>query len=172
MNGKIALSILLAVMLMGIVTFNAIGVDETTVPLTIEPGETGGSPLPHLEGDTIDVKMTSDIPVNVYILSYEVFMNNLTYGEELVYEKMWESETSLDVDYTVEDPDQPYYIMVENPSDSETANVELEYKLYQELAEEAAKDAAEDACFGTMFAGIAALTILAALAVYIKKRSV
>jgi hypothetical protein len=170
MKGKLLISAILVVALMGVASLDVFGAEDTTINLTIDPGETGGEALPHFDGDTIDVVMTSDIPVNVYVISYENAMNNLTYGEELVYEEKWESKTSLDVNYQVDDPDELYYLMVENPSETETANVELEYKLYTELFEEAAEDAAEEACSGTLILGIVGLTILVAAAVFVRKR--
>ena len=64
----------------------------------------------------------------------------------------------------------PYYLMVENPSETEPANVELEYKLYEELAEEIIEDAVSDACCGsTMIAGIVLISALIMIGLYVKK---
>lgn len=146
------------------------GLPSTTIPLTLAPDEKGGEYLPALESDAIDVEMTSNIAVDVYILNNEQVQAAIL-NEDFDYEKKWESRTSLDVDYTVEDQDKIYYIMVHNTHDSETANVELEYKIYEEIGEEIVEDAVDDACCGgTVIAGIVGLTILVALGIFAKKR--
>lgn len=140
--------------------------DNTTIDLTLGPDEKGGEYLPALESDAIDVKMTSNIAVDVYILNNEQVQAAIL-NEDFEYEKKWESRTSLDVDYTVEDQEKIYYIMVHNTHESETAYVELEYKIYEELAEEIVEDAC---CGGTVIAGIVGLTILVTIGIYAKKR--
>ncbi|HHD15806.1 MAG TPA: hypothetical protein ENK47_03775 [Euryarchaeota archaeon] len=138
-------------------------IDETTVNLTIAPGEKDGAYLPALDTDTIDVKMTSNIPVDVYIITQDQVYDALI-SDDFDYEKKWEDRTSLNVNYRVEDQNNLYYILIHNTDSSETAEVELEYKVIQEILEEAAKDAAKGICCGSVFlplVGIGALVVLA-----------
>ena len=157
---------LLSIIFMG----QAQAIDETTVDLTISPGEKDGAYLPVLESDTIDVKVTSDVPVDVYIVTYSNIEDAIL-SDDFEYEKKWSDQTSLNVNYVVEDQEELYYILIHNTDGSEIANVELEYKLYQEIAGEIVEDAVEDACCGsTVLLGIAGLFVLLTLALFVKSK--
>ncbi len=142
---------------------------STTVDLTIEPEGYNGSVLPVLESDTIDVKVDSNIPVDIYVINYEQLIN--FQSDDFEYEKKWEGETSLNVNYEVNDLETIYYILIMNPSETETANVKLEYKLFEEVAKEAAEDAFQDACCGgTVIVGLVLLAAMVAIGIYTKRR--
>lgn len=136
--------VLISLLLIG----NVQAIEDTTVDLTISPGAKDGAYLPVLyDSDTVDVKVTSNVPVDVYIITSAEVPNAVS-SDDFDYEKKWSDKTSLNVDYKVENRQEMYYIMIHNTDDSETANVELEYKIYQEIAEDIIEDAAEDACCG------------------------
>ncbi len=146
------------------------GIPETTINFTLLPGEYDGSPLVFIDKDSVDVKVSSDNPVDIYILKQDQVMN--VDSGSFDYEKKWEGKTSLDVNYKIKELDTMYYIMVMNPSSSNTANVELEYKIYQEIAGEIAEDAFQDACCGgTVIAGLVVLAAMVAIGIYTKKRN-
>lgn len=155
---------LLAIVLGSMHLVNAL--PATTFDLTIAPGSYDGGALPVFGTDTIDVKVESDIPVDIYILKYDQLY--LIDTENFTYEKKWEGKTSLNVDYKVENMDTTYYILIINPSETETANVDLEYKLFEEVAADAAKDAC---CGGTVIVGLVLLAALVAIGIYTKRRN-
>jgi hypothetical protein len=156
-------------LILSVVASFANGIPETTVSYTILPGEYDGNVLIILDEDTVDVKVDSDVPVDIYILKQE----QLPYVESgsFDYEKKWEGKTSLNVDYKVESLDTMYYILIMNPSSSETANVDLEYKIYQEIGEDAAEEAIDEACCGgTIIAGLILIGTVIAVGIYAKRR--
>jgi hypothetical protein len=83
----------------------------------------------------IDVKVTSDIPVNVYIMASEdVDYTSPDFTKAKVKK---EGITTTSFSYTVSD-DQTYYLYIHNPSNTTAATVSYEYTDYLEEAVEEA----------------------------------
>ncbi len=114
------------------------------------------------KGDKVDVKVTSDIPVNVYIIlntDYSSFDND--------YSKAKKSEigkTSTSFSYKIPD-DQTYYLVIYNPSNSTTATVDYSYTdFFDERLDEASEAVA--GIFG-MAAAICAVIVIAVIVVIV-----
>lgn len=168
---KIIIAILLALALALIIP-NGSALEPTTIDMTLDPGEKDGAPIIFFDTDSVDIKITSDEPVDVYIIKNTNVTFPFLESDDFEYEKKWEDQTSLNINYVVEDMETPYYLMVENPSETETANVELEYKLYEEFAGELVEDAAENICCGsTLIAGLVIVTALVILGAYVKRKN-
>jgi len=147
----------------------ASALDSTTVDLTVDPGEKDGSYLIVLETGTVDIKVNSDITVDIYVIRGTQVLDAIS-GDNFTYEKKWEDKTSLDVEYEVQDLDDMYYIMIHNTHDNDTATVTLEYKLFEQIIQDAAEDAAKDACGSVMILGIAGIIGILILTVIIRSK--
>lgn len=166
--GKIGLAIGLTAMLL--VMSQGSALEDTTVDLTLNPGEKDGSPLIAFETGTIEIKVTSDNPVDIYILKGDQTTDAFL-GDDFEYEEKWEGRTSLNVDYEVQDISYQHYIMIHNTDDSETANVTLEYKLFEQIIEDTVEEAVEDAaCGSVLILGIAGIVGILILAVVIRSK--
>jgi len=168
---KIIIAILLALALVLLVP-NGSALEPTTLDMTLDPGEKDGAPIIFFDTDSVDIKITSDEPVDVYIIKNTNVTFAFLESDDFEYEKKWEDQTSLNINYVVEDMETPYYLMVENPSETKTANVELEYKLYEEFVEEIVEDAVSEACCGsTIIAGIVIISVIVILGSFVKRRN-
>ncbi|MGA1821101.1 MAG: hypothetical protein ACMUIG_01080 [Thermoplasmatota archaeon] len=162
----LAISTVLMILVMG----HASAIDETTVDLTIAPGDKDGSPLVIFDTGTIDIKVTSNIPVDIYIIKGEE-ITNAYLGDDFLYEEKWEGRTSIEVDYDVQDLTVQHYILIHNTHGSETANVTLEYQLFEDIIQDEIEEAVEDAaCGSVMILGIAGIAGILILAIFIRSR--
>lgn len=86
------------------------------------------------EDDEVDVKVTSDIEVNVYIFNSDDWSFSPDYSKAKISK---EGITSTSFSYTIPD-DDIYYLVIYNPSNTTTATVDYEYTNYlEERLEEA-----------------------------------
>jgi hypothetical protein len=84
--------------------------------------------------DKLDVKVTSDIEVNVYIFDSDDWSFSPDYSKAKVTK---EGITSTSFSYTIPE-DDAYYLIIYNPSNTTTATVDYEYTDYlEERVEEA-----------------------------------
>jgi len=123
----------LTILMLAIIGAVNAALTDPKVEWTIEPeGNEAAVIPPTSQTDSIGIEVTSDIPVDIYILDqnqYYIYASSQVISD---YEKKYEGKTSLDLDY--EYPDQtPRYLIVINPSSSQTAEVTLEYKIMEEI---------------------------------------
>lgn len=78
--------------------------------------------------DKVDVKVTSDIEVNVYIFDSDDWSFSPDYSKAKISK---EGITSTSFSYTIPD-DDTYYLVIYNPSNTTTATVDYEYTDYSE----------------------------------------
>ena len=100
----------------------------------IDPSDYVGSPFLFTEkGDEIVIKVDSDLPVNIYIVTSADYLE--LYGPDVEKAKYSEiNVTSTEFTYEIPD-DQLYYIVITN-SNSSIATVDYEYSdIYEEEAE-------------------------------------
>ena len=131
----------------------------------IEPKGYDAVPLPGTSGFDVKITITSDIPVDMYVVtqeqltSYEV---SLTFNG---YEERYLDTTSKSFTYSGSGAGSDWVLIV-NDDPSLTANVHIEFKVLQEVGEGAAK-----ACCGSsMFLGIASLVAIVSILYVLKRR--
>jgi hypothetical protein len=152
-----------------LISMNSAALDSTTLDITLGPGEYGGGPVVGYDTDSIEMKVESDKPVDVYIIDQEEYV--LLNLSDFEYREKWEGQTNLNVDYQLPDQEMAYYILIINPSETETANVDLEYKLFEGIAEDVAEDVAKEACCGmTILASIALIAGILLISIYVSRR--
>ena len=115
-------------------------------------------------GDDVDVEVTSDLAVNVYIMASEdyLFIFDVDYTKA---KYMDEGTTSSSFTYTIPN-DESYYIVIYNPN-NETATVDYAYTdLYSDYMDDLDEnlDEAEDAF---IFAGMVCILIIVIIVVVI-----
>ena len=115
----------------------------------------------------VDVKVTSDIPVNVYIMASEDIDYSTPDFTKAKVKK--EGITTTSFSYTVPD-DQTYYLYIHNPSNTTSAIVSYEYTDY---LEEAIEDAFEFLAMGVMvcIAVVVIIIVVIIVIIYLATRS-
>ncbi len=136
----------------------------------IEPGKDAGMPIPISYDRGYDIKITSDRPVTVYIMSQTQWMNTALTGNYTDYESMYEGVTSKTVSYDYGDnPTELYYVIIHNPDPTEFANTRIEIDYLQEIAEDLGDSAKDSICGSTILLGICVLGGLISI-LYLLKR--
>lgn len=139
----------------------------------IEPRTIEGFPMvTYNDCESIDIEVDSDIPVDIFIVdSQEDFQQLIALSEGNVdeftnYEKKYEDVTHKKItqDY---DHDKLYYMIVFNPSETESASVTVEYEFWEDAGEEIVEGVC---CSGTMGILMAAALLIAAVVVIAIKR--
>lgn len=144
---------------------------------TIEPMDIAGFPLiPISDTESMDVTIDSNIPLTVFIIdTQESYEDLIALSEGEIenftgYEKKFEDVTYKEIsqDY---DSDRSYWVMMYNPSETETAEVTVEYEFWEDISSEVVEDAVSDACCGsTMGAGIIGTLGLLAMVLIVRNR--
>lgn len=151
--------------------------DPFTWEGTIAPQDVEGFPLiPISDTESMDVTVDSDIPLTIFIIdSQEYYEDIIALSEGDIenftgYVQKYEGEThkKLTQDH---DPEKSYWVMMYNPSETETAEVTVEYEFWEDIASEIVEDAVSDACCGlTMGAGVIGTLVLIAIVLIAKRR--
>ena len=131
--------------------------EKTDVSIDPEDDETVSLFLAN-KGEKVDVKVTSDIPVNVYIIAsgdYSYIDDDYSKAKKTV-----EGTTSTSFTYKIPD-DQSYYLIIYNPSNSTTATVDYSYTDFLE------KRAEEAVGFLGMAIGICIAIVIAVIVVIV-----
>lgn len=167
-------SLLLAVPLMALVLVllpYGEAFDPVTDTVTIDPLDFEGWPLLSGYEGSIDIKITSDRPVNLYILPladlYEDWtafdineIQNNTPAED-TYEGVTSKDISKDYDY------EDYYVVIAfNPSFEESATVTIEYEFWEEVLEEAIEDGI---CGSVILVGTISAVVIMALVIIVRR---
>ena len=144
---------------------------------TIEPKDISGFPLlPISETESMDVTIDSSEPLTVFIIdTQEDYQNLIMLTEEDIenftgYEQKFEDVTYKEItqDY---DADNYYWVMMYNPSETEVADVTVEYEYIEDITGEIVEDAASDVCCGsTLAAGAIGIIVLIAIVLIVRKR--
>lgn len=136
----------------------------------IEPGKDAGMPIPMAYDGSYDIKITSDRPVTVYIMSNTQWMNTALTGNFTSYESKYDDVTSKTVSYDYGDtPTELYYVIIHNQDTTETANARIEIDYMQEFVEDLGEGAKDSICGSTLLLGICVLGGLISI-LYIMKR--
>lgn len=136
----------------------------------LEPGRDGGMPIPMAYDGSYDIKITSDRPITVYIMSQTQWTSTALTGNYTDYESMYEGVTSKTVSYDYGDnPTELYYVIIHNPDPTETANAIIEIDYLKEFAEDLGDSAKDSICGSTILLGICVLGGLISI-LYIMKR--
>ncbi|MGA1873822.1 MAG: hypothetical protein ACMUHY_09135 [Thermoplasmatota archaeon] len=144
----------------------------------IPPEDIAGFPLiPTGDTETMDITIDSDIPLTIFIvdadeLYYELIalsegeIENFT-GYAQKYEDVTYKEINQDYDR-----DKSYWVIMYNPSETDTASVTVEYEFWEDFTGEIIEEATSDVCcLLTMGAGLAGVIILAVLVMFARKRN-
>lgn len=170
----LVLSVLLGIIF---VSVPVMAMNPYTASATVGPGEMTGWPLLNYgTAESIDVKISSDMPVDIYIVSltdmYEDWyswdiqeIRNRTSAVDTFEGTTYEE---LSKEYSEDDA---YAVIVYNPSETQTATVEIEYEFWEEVVEDELEDAASEACCGGML-GLGALFLIGAVSAifYLRRR--
>ncbi len=147
-------------------------IDPITDTATIEPLQFQGWPLIGAgDGETIEISIESDIPVNIYIVPMKTAYEEWSTWEideiqnKTDTEDTYEGVTSQDITKAYSNED--YYVaVVFNPSLEDTAHVTIEYEFILGSAEEAVEDSI---CGSAMLMGSLISVSLIAIIVIIKR---
>jgi hypothetical protein len=171
--------LLLITLLFGVLLFltSARALNPYTASDTVDPGEMTGWPLLNYgTAESIDVKISSDIPVDIYIISLtDMYEDWYSWDIQEIRNRTSAADTfegttyeELSKEYSEDDA---YAAIVYNPSETQTANVEIEYEFWEEVIEDEVEEAASEACCGGML-GLGILVILgvASTIFYLKRK--
>ncbi|MCU0798926.1 MAG: hypothetical protein MUC62_04575 [Candidatus Thermoplasmatota archaeon] len=137
---------------------------------TLGPGEDGGLPIPMAYDGSYDLKISSDRPVTVYIMSQTQWVSTSLTGNFTTYEAKYDDVTSKTVRYDYgENPSELYYLIIHNPDSEQTAQVHVEIELLEEIGEDIADGAKDSLCGSTILIGICVLGGLISI-LYLLKR--
>jgi len=171
LKNKIIIGILFSfILLMCIGTVSAedmISKDDVTIDAYEYEDETLFSAL---EGDKVNVKVSSDIPVNAYILLSDDYYD-LGYGSvpdaDFSDAKMAQTGITSEISfsYTIPD-DQNYYLVIYNPNNA-TATVSYEYTDLFDLHLEEAIETAEDIGWALGFFAIMVFVVIIVIIIVI-----
>jgi hypothetical protein len=157
---------------------NAAAQDPFTWEEGIEPQEIAGFPLiPVSDIETMDVIVDSDIPITIFIIDTLNFYEDLTDPafEDIEnftdYVQKYEDETHKEIkqDY---DQDKSYWVVMYNPSNTETAQVTVEWEFWEDIDEEIIWDSVSGncCCSLTMAVGLIGTIGLIATVLIARKR--
>jgi len=146
------------------------GLEDPEDDFVLGPGEHDVMSIPPSYSGSYDITFTSDRPVDMFIMTSDDYYSQFISNEFNVYEYKYEDVTSKTVDYDYETGDPLMVVVVQNPSDTETANVHLKFHLTEELVDQGTDAATEACCGSTILLGIAALVSLVSL-LHIIRRS-
>ncbi|MEA3558333.1 MAG: hypothetical protein U9R75_03675 [Candidatus Thermoplasmatota archaeon] len=139
---------------------------------TIDPLGLNGWPLFDLGGaGTIEIILTSDVPVNLYITTLDDVENWENWDledveEHVTPEDTYEGVTSQTFDRKY-DVDKRYVVMVFNPDLNQTAEVTITYDLTIDAIETI--EEAGSICGLTMIAGIIGTVGMMAIIIFVKR---
>jgi hypothetical protein len=149
-------------------------IDPYTATVDIPPLEMEGWPILSMgNDDTIDIHITSDRDVDIYIVSMADLYTDWTAWDiqeiknRTSAEDSYKGVTSKTISKSFDSEDQ-FVAIVHNPSTEETATVTIEYEFWEEVIEDEVKDAF---CFGAMLLGIVGIGAIMALVFIVKRRS-
>ncbi|MBN1390448.1 MAG: hypothetical protein JXA22_07395 [Candidatus Thermoplasmatota archaeon] len=139
----------------------------------IEPRTIEGFPMiTFSDCESIDIEVQSDIPVSIYIVdTQEDFQQLVGLSEGDVdnftdYEKKYEQVTQKTItqDY---DPEKAYYVIIFNPSETESASVTVQYEFWEDVGEEVVTDVC---CSSIMGASLVVIVLLTGAVIIAAKR--
>jgi len=138
----------------------------------IGPRDIEGFPLiPTSPTETMDITVSSDIPITIFIVDtmegYENLMNLSadTIDDFTDYVQKYEDETYKEIsqDY---DSDKSYWVILYNPSETDTAQVTVDYDFWRDIVDDAASDLC---CLLSMGVGAACILVLASMVILARK---
>jgi hypothetical protein len=136
-----------------------------TYDFDIAPGEFDIAPIPGTTNFDVDIVITSDIPVNMYVVTQAQLTELQMNGTLKAYEEKYEDVTSKTFNYQGKEAGTDWVVIM-NEEGEVTANVHIEMKVFQEAGEEVA-----NACCGsTILVGTAILLGVVAILYILKRR--
>jgi len=141
------------------------------------PKDIEGFPLvPTSETETMDITVSSDRPITIFIVdTQEGYENLIGLTEDTIenftnYVQKYEGQTYKEItqDY---DSERSYWVILYNPSDTDTAEVTVDYDFWGDITDDIIDDAASNACcLLTMGVGTAGILVLASSVILARKR--
>ncbi len=174
---KMSIAPILLTMGLILISISALAADPYTATDTVDPGEMTGWPLLNYgTAESIDVKISSDIPVDLYIVSLtDMYEDWSSWDIQEIRNRTSAADTyegttyqELSKEYSEDDA---YAVIVYNPSETQSANVEIEYEFWENVIEEEVEEAASGLCCGGMM-GLGILFVLgtASMILYLKRK--
>ena len=106
-----------------------------TYNFDIAPGEFDIAPIPGTTNFDVDIVITSDIPVNMYVVTQAQLTELQMNGTLKAYEEKYEDVTSKTFNYQGEGSGTDWVVIM-NEEGEVTANVHVEMKVFQEAGKE------------------------------------